>query len=86
MSHAPAINDPALLDRPALAPPPGVTPNFTNPANLARPWLAGFQFALITIFVCIRLYTKKYVVGRWLAEDCKLAFPVRIRVKLTANC
>lgn len=65
------MNTPAFLDYPALAPPKGVTPNFDNPSNLAAPELAVLQLTLATLFVAMRLYTKRFVVKRILAEDCE---------------
>ncbi|KAJ8105749.1 hypothetical protein OPT61_g9993 [Boeremia exigua] len=59
----------ALLDGPALAPPPGVTPNFVNPANLSHPELAVLQLTLATLVVWMRIYTKLRVLKRMLAED-----------------
>ncbi|KAF1840581.1 P-loop containing nucleoside triphosphate hydrolase protein [Cucurbitaria berberidis CBS 394.84] len=66
-----AIDTEALLDLPALAPPPGVTPNFKNPRNLSAPALAMLQLMLTSLVVGMRLYTKKFIVKKMLAEDCK---------------
>jgi hypothetical protein len=62
----------SILDLPALAPPPGVEPNFENPESLQHPELAVLQFVIATVAVIIRLYTKQFIVGRLLSEDCKL--------------
>ncbi|KAH7399487.1 hypothetical protein BKA66DRAFT_165614 [Pyrenochaeta sp. MPI-SDFR-AT-0127] len=63
------MNTEAFLDSPALAPPKGVKPNFENPSNLAAPELAVLQLSLATIFVVMRMYTKRFVVKRLLSED-----------------
>lgn len=61
----------AILDRPALAPPPGVVPNFANPDNLSQPELAVLQLVVATVVVGMRVYTKLGVVRNMLAEDCE---------------
>ena len=75
----PAPDSPGFLDSPALAPPPGVTPNFENPESLRQPELAVVQLILVTLVVCMRLFTKKVVVKKMLAEDCKSGFNWRGR-------
>ncbi|KAF1932126.1 uncharacterized protein M421DRAFT_285051 [Didymella exigua CBS 183.55] len=59
----------AILDGPALAPPPGVTPNFENPVNLSLPGMAVLQLVVATAVVGMRVYTKLGVVRKMLAED-----------------
>jgi hypothetical protein len=61
----------AILDGPALAPPPGVRPNFENPDNLSHPELAWLQLIIATVVVVMRVYTKLGVVRNMLAEDCE---------------
>ncbi|KAF2866059.1 hypothetical protein BDV95DRAFT_210963 [Massariosphaeria phaeospora] len=68
----PALRE-KILDSPALAPPPGVIPNFTNPSNLeieTYGMVAAFM-VLGTTSVGVRLWTKWRVVGRvkWWGED-----------------
>lgn len=60
-----------FLDSPASAPPPGVIADLENPETLRAPGLAVLQLILATFVVAVRLYTKKYVVKRMLAEDCE---------------
>lgn len=61
----------AILDGPAMAPPPGVEANFENPENLSHPELAWLQLIVATVVVVMRVYTKLGVVRKMLAEDCK---------------
>lgn len=61
----------ALLDGPAMAPPPGVKANFVNPDNLSHPELAWLQLSISTAVVVMRVYTKLGVVRKMLAEDCE---------------
>ena len=68
-----AVKD-AILDGPALAPPPGVKPNFVNPSNLAHPELAVLQLAIATFVVVMRIYTKLGVLRKMQAEDCEYSF------------
>ncbi len=73
----------AFLDLPALAPPPGVTPNFIDPPNLRQPWLAVVQITLATLAVFMRLFTKKFVVKRVLIDDCEsIVVPASIMLVL----
>lgn len=72
----------AILDAPALAPPPGVTANFENPRNLSHPELAVLQLVVATAVVGMRVYTKLGVVRKMLAEDCECHSP-EWRVRLT---
>ena len=65
-----AVKD-AILDGPALAPPPGVKPNFVNPDNLAHPGLAVLQLTIATLVVLMRTYTKLGVLRKMQAEDCE---------------
>lgn len=60
----------AILDGPAIAPPPGVKPNFEHPDNLSHPELAVLQLVVATAVVGMRVYTKLGVVKIMLAEDC----------------
>ena len=66
----PPMDSEAFLDLPALPPPPGITPNFVNPPNLRAPAWSALQLVLATIAVAVRLYTKRFIVRRMLAEDC----------------
>lgn len=61
----------AILDGPALAPPPGVKPNFSNPEDLSHPELAVLQLVVATLVVGMRLYTKLGVLRNMLVEDCR---------------
>lgn len=49
----------ALLEGPALAPPPGVLPNFTDPPNLRRTGVVALLVTLVlsTLAVTMRIYT-----------------------------
>lgn len=60
-----------ILNGPALAPPPGINPNFDNPENLAHPELAVLQLIVATLVVAMRLYTKLGILRNMLAEDCE---------------
>lgn len=65
----------AMLNMPALKPPPGVQPNFTNPSNLRNDPLTISLLLISTIVVWIRLYTKIHVTKKMLLEDCKYTYP-----------
>ena len=64
----------ALFDNfPALAPPPGVVPNFTNPYTTAPPVRIAMAVMVgVATAACIaRIFTKAYVMRQFQAEDCK---------------
>lgn len=64
----------AILDGPALAPPPGVKSNFVDPKSLSHPEWVWLQLVVTTVVVAMRVYTKLGVVGKMLAEDCECYF------------
>lgn len=59
-----------LLNAPALAPPPGIIPNFTDPPNLHRTGVAVQALLLSTFAVAIRIYTKARIMRQMAAADC----------------
>ncbi|KAI0974904.1 hypothetical protein F4678DRAFT_421202 [Xylaria arbuscula] len=62
----------AILDGPALPPPPGVVPNFTNPSNLETLTYAvlGLCVFLATLFILLRAYGRWYLVRTISVGDC----------------
>ena len=68
---AASLQDAAILQLPALAPPPGVIPNFTNPKNIG-PRLAIFGAILLTFVIIAlanRAYTKLCIVRKVSLDD-----------------
>ena len=70
--------DAAILQLPALAPPPGVIPNFTNPKDIGpRLVIVG---AILLTFVIIalanRAYTKLYIVRKLSLDDFTVSLAV----------
>ena len=61
------------LDGPAMAPPPGVKPNFVNPPNLEKEFYADLILCLTisVLVVCMRMWTKARLVRKVQIEDCK---------------
>ena len=62
-----------LLNAPALASPPGIVPNFTDPPN-RLPLCIGLTVASITVsalVVILRLYTRVFCLKKLRLEDCK---------------
>jgi hypothetical protein len=57
----------------ALPAPPGITPNFHNPENRA------YQVIIVSViwpvialtFLLLRLYTKRYIIGKLHLDDCE---------------
>jgi len=71
----PSEIDPKLLAFiPALAPPPGVRPNFKDPLSLETPLRVSvcLVMALMLVFVSLRVYTRLRITREFGAEDCKL--------------
>lgn len=60
------------LNTPALRPPPGVTPNFQNPAGIQAEIHATLIFCLIisTIFVWSRFYVRYFINRSHGWDDC----------------
>lgn len=61
-----------LAHLPAGRPPPGTSPNFINPVTLKAPVVAinVVFLALSTIFVSLRLYTRKFLTRALGPGDC----------------
>jgi hypothetical protein len=72
MSLSPAEMQ-ALLNGPAALPPPGVTPNFTDPYNFKSALLIIQIIFLIlpTLAVAIRFYAKVWLIRSTHLEDCE---------------
>lgn len=62
-----------LLNGPAMAPPPGITPNFVNPPNLEKEFYIDLILCLTisVLAVCMRMWTKARVMRKVQIEDCK---------------
>ena len=68
---ASALQDPAVLQIPALPPPPGVTPNFTNPENKGQSLVVAGAILLtfVVIMLANRAYTKLCIVRKTSWDD-----------------
>ena len=66
-----------LLDGPAMAPPPGIKPNFVNPPNLDKEFYIDLILCLTisVLAVCMRVWTKARVMRKFQIEDCKTLSP-----------
>ena len=64
----------ALANEPALAPPPGVVPNFVNPYNQGPILLVigSILIVLMAVLVSVRAYTKIYIQRKLAWDDCPL--------------
>lgn len=62
-----------LLEGPSLAPPPGVIPNFANPANFHTEYVVtvALCLSLSTTVLCMRMYTKFYIIRKTVWADCR---------------
>ena len=63
---ASALQDPAILQLPALPPPPGVIPNFTNPENKGHS-------LIVVIALANRAYVKLYIVHKMSWDDLTIS-------------
>lgn len=63
----------ALLDGPALAPPPGVVPNLTNPPEsvVASYMVTSLTIAIATLAVLVRMYTRIFITKQVGFADCE---------------
>lgn len=75
--QAPAsvLQDPAYLQLPALAPPPGVTPNFANPENKGSTLVivGVILLGLVLIALVNRAYAKLCIVRKASWDDLAIS-------------
>jgi len=66
----PAMDSPEKIG--AQPPPPGVTPNFDNPESKAYQVIIASVVspAIALVFLLLRLYTKRYIIGKLNIDDC----------------
>lgn len=72
---ASALQDPAFLQLPALAPPPGVIPDFVNPEEKGPPLVifGGILLSLVLIALVNRAYTKLCIVQKVSWDDLTIS-------------
>ena len=65
---------------PALAPPPGVTPNFDNPSSIGKAIIiVNVVFLTLMLgFVIMRIYTRGILLGSLHWDDCEQFDPSRL--------
>lgn len=75
----------AYANMPALTPPPGVTPNFTNPESQSFRFVVSgaVLLGIMAIFLCSRFYTKCFIRRKATWDDCESAQWKSEAVKLT---
>ena len=63
----------ALLNGPAMAPPPNTEPNFDDPKNLFKWFILTIALCVTfsTVAVAIRIYTKLRIIHSIGVEDCR---------------
>lgn len=73
MEHLNSTQSEALLNGPALAPPPGVLPQLDNPPNhkAAATTIHIVFVTTATLGIIMRLYTKAFVLRKVHLADCK---------------
>lgn len=62
---------------PIVRPPPGVQSNWVNPEGM-RNWMIATHticLFLVSVFMIMRLYTRKVVAGKLALDDCLSPFP-----------
>ena len=72
---ASALQDPAYLQLPALALPPGVTPNFANPENKGPTLVivGAILLGLVVLALANRAYSKLYIVQKASWDDLTIS-------------
>ena len=77
-----------LSQIPAGRPPPGTLPNFTNPETLRNPVIVvnALLLTVATLTVCLRLYTRKFIVQALGAEDCIYLASNHMPARLLTHC
>ena len=78
LPSAAALQDPAVLQLPALPAPPGVIPNFANPKNIGPRLIVSGAILLtfVTIALASRAYTKFYIVRKVSLDDFTVSLAV----------
>lgn len=61
------------LDGPAMAPPPGIIPNYVDPPNLEKEFYIDLILCLTisVLVVSMRMWTKARLLRKVQIEDCK---------------
>lgn len=65
------------LDGPAMAPPPGIIPNYVDPPNLEKEFYIDLILCLTisVLVVSMRMWTKARLLRKVQIEDCKKLLP-----------
>lgn len=65
-----------ILRGPAMAPPPGIEPNFVDPQSLYQYHVLTIVLtvAISTLALVMRIYTKRCIIRKVGAEDCMSPF------------
>ena len=73
-----------MPDDPSGSPPPGTTPNFDHPPNMRTAGLAVIFgcFAVATLAVLMRLYTRLFLERRFRPSDCEPCWPFPLSLSL----
>ena len=68
--------DPAVLQLPALEPPPGTAPSFTNAENRGAVLIIvnGILLAVMAMFLVIKVYTKSVIIRKLSWDDLIVSF------------
>ena len=83
-----ALSDPAVLGLPALAPPAGVVPNFTNPESKGPIFVivGTILLVLMVVFLSNRIYTKSFIVRKLSWDDLAVSLSALGAVALYVMC
>ena len=90
MSINPALVSPEILaqytDKPSLAPPPGVVPDFSIHNERAEVYniVCSMLLGIVYLFVCLRMYAKFWIKRNAGFDDCEVLFSL-LRVIFMAN-
>ena len=70
------LENPAVLQLPALTPPQGTAPNFTHPRNRGPVLVIvnGILLGLMMVFLTIRVYTKLAIIRKVSWDDLTISF------------
>ena len=62
-----------LSNYPLLPPPEGVTSDFTNPPNHAKPQIVvtSLLLGITAILILNRVYMKTFIARKYMLDDCK---------------
>ena len=83
-----ALQDPAVLQLPALSAPPGVIPNFTNPEDIGPRLIVSGAILLTFVIIALasRAYTKLCIIRKISLDDLTISLAAMCAIASYTLC